>query len=134
MRYIVNRSEIVAEKQAYVLVEKFLTCKMCGGLWKTKEGMKIHDMGGVKYSFVLFHKLDVQKVINRGSWSFEHAMLVYYQVKEGEDPLTVKLQELEIWVQIYNIPQDFLSKSILKSVGSSIGRYVQSDPATFEGG
>lgn len=140
---IVNNNEIVAQKQIYVLVGKFLTEKninysamqnVMAGLWRPKEGMEVHDMGGLKYSFVFFHKLDVQKVIDGGPWSFEQAMLVYHQVKEGEDPLTLKLQELEIWVQIYDIPRGFLSEGILKSVGSSIGRYVQSDPATFEGG
>lgn len=69
-----------------------------------------------------------------GPWSFEQVMLVYHQVKEGEDSLAVPLQQVEMWVHIYDIPRGFLSENILKSVGSSIGKYIRSDPGIFEGG
>ncbi|XP_074336020.1 uncharacterized protein LOC141673185 [Apium graveolens] len=78
--------------------------------------------------------MDVQKVIEGGSWSFEQAMLVLHQVKPGEDPLMIKLREIDMWVQVYDIPQGFLSENILKSVGSAMGRYIKLDPDTFEGG
>lgn len=45
----------------------------------------------------------------------------------------VKLQETKMWVQVYDIPRGLLSVHILKSVGESIGRYVKSDPANFNG-
>lgn len=140
---VVAENEMVAPKQTYMLVGKFLTEKninynamqnVMAGLWRPKEGMEVYEMGGARFSFVFFHKMDLQKVIDGGPWSFEQAMLVYNQVGEGEDPVTVKLQEVEMWVQIYDIPRGFLSETILKSIGSSIGRYIKSDPGTFEGG
>lgn len=81
-----------------------------------------------------YHELDIQKVIDGGPWSFEQAMLVYHQVKDGEDPTAVPLQQVDMWVQVYDIPRGFLSENILKSVGSSIGTYIKSDPSTFVGG
>lgn len=140
---IVPSNEVVAQKQTYMLVGKFLTEKninyhamqnVMAGLWRPKEGMEVYEMGGQRYSFVFFHKLDLQKVIDGGPWSFEQAMLIYHQVEEGEDPIAVPLQQVEMWVQIYDIPRGFLSENVLKSVGSSIGKYIKSDPGTFEGG
>lgn len=61
-------------------------------------------------------------------------MLVYHQVQEGEDPIAVPLQHVEMWVQIYDIPKGFLSENILKSVASYIGTYIKSDQNTFVGG
>lgn len=61
-------------------------------------------------------------------------MLVLTQVDIGEDPLAITLNELQMWVQIYDIPHGFLSENILKSVGSSIGWYIHSDLTTFTGG
>lgn len=122
---------------------KFLTGKninysamqnVMAGLWRPNEGMEVYEMGGFRYSFVFFHKLDLQKVIEGGPWSFEQAMLVYHQIREGEDPTAVPLKNVEMWVQIYDIPRGFLSENILKSVGSAIGEYIKSDPGTFEGG
>lgn len=136
------RTEIVEQKQTYVLVGKFLTEKninfmamqnVMAVLWRPKEGMEVHDLGGMRYSFVFYHKMDLQKVIDGGSWSFEQAMLVVHQLGGMEDPLTVKIQEVDIWVQVYDIPRGFLSENVIRSVGSSIGKYIKSDSTTFDG-
>lgn len=59
-----------------MLVGKFLTEKninynamqnVMAGLWRPKEGTEVHEMGGLRYSFVFFHKLDIQKVIDGGA-------------------------------------------------------------------
>lgn len=140
---IVPSEEVVATKPTYMLIGRFLTEKninynamqnVMAGLWRPKEGMEVYDMGGMRYSFVFFHTLDMQKVLDGGPWSFEQAMLVLHQVKKGEDPLIVPLNQIDMWVQIYDIPRGFLSENILKSVGSSIGTYIKTDPSTFVGG
>lgn len=46
-------------------------------LWRPKEGMEVNDLGGYRYLFVLYHVMDLHKVLERGSWSFEQNMLVY---------------------------------------------------------
>lgn len=52
---IVANTYVVATKQTYMLVGKFLTEKninfnamqhVMAGLWRLKEGMEVHDMGG----------------------------------------------------------------------------------------
>lgn len=105
---IVEKSDALGLKHTYVLVGKFLTKKninfnvmqnVLASLWRPKEGMEVHDLGGLRYSFVFYHKMDGQKVIDGGPWSFEQAMLILHQLKDGEDPYMVKLQDLEIWVQ-----------------------------------
>lgn len=105
---IVEKSDALELKHTYVLVGKFLTKKninfnvmqnVLTSLWRPKEGMEVHDLGGLRYSFVFYHKMDGQKVIDGGPWSFEQAMLILHQLKDGEDPYMVKLQDLEIWVQ-----------------------------------
>lgn len=138
----VEGEEIIENTQTFVLVGKFLTEKninfnamqnVMASLWRPKEGMEVHDLGGARYSFVFYHPLDLQKVIEGGPWSFEQSMLVCYQVAGNEDLHTVKLHEVDIWIQIYDMPKGFISEKILKSVGDSIGRYVKSDSANFEG-
>lgn len=139
---VVSSSEVVAQKQMYVLIGKFLTEKsinfnamqnVMATLWRPKEGMEVHDLVGFRYSFVLYHKMDVQKVIEGGPWSFEQAMLVLHELTPTEDSSMVELQNADIWVQIYDIPRGFLSENILKNVGDSMGKYIRSDPKTFDG-
>lgn len=77
--------------------------------------------------------MDMQKVLEAGPWAFEQNMLVYNKVSDMKDPHTVKLEEVDIWVQVYDIPTGFLSENILKSVGSYIGKFIKSNPSNFDG-
>lgn len=69
---IVPTDEVVVSKQTYMLVGRFLTEKninynamqnVMAGLWRPKEGMEVYEMGDLIYSFVFFHKLDIQKLL-----------------------------------------------------------------------
>ncbi|XP_074374460.1 uncharacterized protein LOC141714863 [Apium graveolens] len=126
----------------YVLVGKFLTEKninfnamqnVMAAFWRLKEGMEVHDMGDSRYSFVQYHKIDMQRIVEGGPWSFEQAMFILHELAPTEDPSMVKLQNADIWVQIYDIPRGFLSENILRSVGDLVGRYIRLDPKNFDG-
>lgn len=137
---LVGEEPITNDVQTYVLVGRFLTDKninfnamqnVLASLWRPKEGMEVHDLGNSRYSFVFFHMLDLQKVMEGGPWTFEQSMLVFHHLSRNEDPHLVTLQEVDIWVQIYDIPKGFMSETILKNIGDSFGRYIKSDPSNF---
>lgn len=102
-------------------------------VWRPREGMEIHDIGGFRYSFVFYHIMDLNKVIEGGPWSFEQNMLVYSRLNEGEAAQSIVLNGVDIWVQVYDVPTGFLSENILKNIGMSIGNYIKADPASLEG-
>lgn len=139
---VLGREEVQEKKTTFVLIGKFLTEKninlqamqnVMASIWRPKEGVEIHDIGAYRYSFVFYHVMDLRKVLEGGPWSFEQNMLIYKQQKEGEDPQEMELNEMEIWVQIHDIPKGFLSETVLKNVGMYIGKYVKSDPASLDG-
>lgn len=91
---IIGANQIVQKRESFVLVGRLLTEKninfpamqnVLASLWRPREGMEIHDIGGRRYSFVFYHPMDLQKVLDGGPWSFEQSMLVYNRVKENED-------------------------------------------------
>ncbi|XP_074322934.1 uncharacterized protein LOC141659900 [Apium graveolens] len=140
---VVANNEVVEQKPTYMLVGKFLTEKninfqamqnLMASLWRPREGMEVYEMGDRKYSFIFYHKLDVAKVMEGGPWSFEQSMLVLHQVEMGDDPTAVEIQDMEMWIRIYDMPRGFVSENILKNIGAAMGKYVKSDPTTFEGG
>ena len=139
---VVGTEEVLEKKATFLLIGRFRTDKninfqamqnVMAFLWRPKQGMEIHDIGGFKYSFVFYHIMDLRKVIEGGPWSFEQNMLVYKQLKEAEDPQMMELYEVEIWVQVHDVPKGFNSKNIMKSVGTYIGKYVKADPANVDG-
>lgn len=96
--------------------------------------MEIHDLGGQRYSFVFFHVLDRLKVLEGGPWTFEQSLLVYHCLLEGEDPFAVKLNTMDIWLQIYDLPRGLISENILQSIGDYVGKFIKSDPTNMNGG
>lgn len=139
---VVGQDEVTKPKDSYVLIGRFLMEKninfttmqnVLASVWRPKEGVKIHDLGGMWYSFVFYHPLDLRKVVEGGPWSFEHGMLVYKQIAGEEDPQVVPLNKADIWIQVYDVPKGFVSESILQSIANFIGCFVKSDPMNLNG-
>lgn len=87
----IGDNEGVQQKQTFILVGRFLTeininflamQNVLAALWRPKEGVEIHDLGGQRYSFVFYHVLDMQKVIEGGSWTFEQNILMFHRLAE----------------------------------------------------
>lgn len=85
-RYCNHRWKVEKPKTTYTLIGHFLTDKninfnvmqnVLASLLCPKEGMEIHDIGGYQYSFVFYHPLDLQKILDGGPWTFEQNLLVY---------------------------------------------------------
>lgn len=84
-------------------------------------------MGGYRYSFVFFHILDLQKVIDGGPWTFEQSLLVYHRLQLNEDPHLVPLNSMDIWLQLYDVPKGLVSDKVLQSIGNYVGDSVKTD-------
>lgn len=130
------------EIKTYVLVGRFVTEKninfgamqnVMASLWRPREGMEIHDLGGQRYSFVFYHVLDMQ-VLDGGPWTFEQSLSVYHHLKENEDSHLVTLNKTDMWVQVYDLPKELISENIFTSIGNYLGAFFKSDPANIQGG
>lgn len=141
-RVIIPEREVVKQQNTYVLVGRFLQKNInfnamqniLASLWRPKEGMEIHDLGGHRYSFVFFHVLDMQKELDRGPWTFEQSLFVYHKLEGNEDPHLIILNKSDIWVQAYDLPKGLVSENILMNIGNFMGIFVKSDPTNFNRG
>lgn len=95
--------------------------------------MQIQDLGGRRYSFIFYHVLDMQKVLDGGPWTFEQNLLVYQKSQDNEDPYLVSLNNIDIWLRVYDIPKGLISKRILQSIENYACTLVKSDPANMNG-
>lgn len=94
--------------------------------------MEIHDLGIGRYSFVFYHILELQKVIDGAPWNFKQSLLVFHKL-ETDDPNVVALDRMDIWVQVYDIPLRMLTEKIMQSIRNSVGTFVKMDPTTLNG-
>ncbi|XP_074346769.1 uncharacterized protein LOC141685575 [Apium graveolens] len=140
--FIIGEDEIRKNQQSFVLVGRFISEKninfnamqnVMASLWRPREGMEVFELGGDRFSFVFYHVMDLQKVIDGGPWSFEQSPLVLQRLGEGEDPKEIKLNKMEIWLQVHDLPQGFMSERILQSIGEFVGGFVKIDKIDVEG-
>lgn len=122
---LVGEDEVIPIKQKFILVGRFLTDKniqatqnVLAALWRSKEGVEIHDLGGQRYSFVFYHVLDMEKVVEEGPWTFEQSLLITHKLGETEDANTMDLNKMDIWVQVYDLPQSMVTDRIIKPIGN----------------
>lgn len=141
-RVIMGEDDVRHVTETFVLVGHFLTEKnmnftamqnLMASLWRQREGMQIQDLGGRRYSFIFYHVLDMQKVLDGGPWTFEQNLLVYQKSQDNEDPYLVSLNNIDIWLRVYDIPKGLISKRILQSIENYACTLVKSDPANMNG-
>lgn len=125
----VNRFELC-------LVGKFLTEKnlnvramksKMADIWRPAMGINIKMLTPGLFLFQFYHKDDMKWMMNNGPWSFDNAMLITSVIPTGEDPTKVPLNEVEFWIQIYDLPPGFMAESIGKQLGNFFGSFVSYD-------
>lgn len=98
-------------------------------LWKPAMGITIRMLKEGIFLFQFYHKDDMQWMVNNGPWSFDNTMLVTSVIPVGEDPLKVDLNEIDFWIQIYDLPSGFMTESVGKQLGNFFGSFVLYDPS-----
>lgn len=112
------------------LVGKFLTEKnlnlramksKLANLWRPMIGITIKMLKPGIFLFQFYHKNDLKWMLTNGPWSFDGAILVVNSIKAREDPTMVFLNEMEMWIQIYNIPVGLMNERVGKQLGNFLG-------------
>lgn len=130
--------EEVGNKFELFLVGRFLTEQniniraiklKTADLWKPKMGININVLKPGIFLFQFYHKNDMKWMMSNRPWSFDNAMLVTNVIQAGEDPTKVVLNEVESWIQIYDLPSGYMFESIGKQLGNFFGKFVMYDPS-----
>lgn len=83
------------------------------------------------FLFKFFHELDLQRVLDDGLWTFNNQALLIKRLEMGEQLSEIKLKELYMWIQIYDLPIGFNSESILKSMWQLCWEVLNVRPKKF---
>lgn len=103
-------------------------------IWRPVKGVFMEETNWPNtFLFKFFHDLDMQRVLKDGPWTFNQQVLLVKQLNMDEQLKDVKLSELYIWVQVYDVPIGFNSEHVLKSIGNYVGRYMESNPKNLQG-
>ncbi|XP_074352931.1 uncharacterized protein LOC141692091 [Apium graveolens] len=126
----------------WCLVGKFLTDSSIdfhamqhkmASLWRPGKGMYVKQLDSNRFLFQFYHEIDIKRVCDGSPWTFGHFHLVFERLKDGMDPRTMCINNLEIWVQLHDLGAGFMSQRVVTDIGNYIGRFVESDTNNFVG-
>ncbi|XP_019160472.1 PREDICTED: uncharacterized protein LOC109157046 [Ipomoea nil] len=111
-----NDVEATTTKPTWRLVGRFLTTKIIklefmsqviASVWQPVMGVQVAEIQPGLFLFVFYHEMDMQLVLDGGSWSFENHTLVCKQVEDGAIPVSIPLDTSDMWVQLHDLPLGF---------------------------
>ncbi|ONK81415.1 uncharacterized protein A4U43_C01F28970 [Asparagus officinalis] len=76
----------------------------------------------------------MNRVLDNGPWTFNNHLLLLKHLQEDENPSSIELVHMNLWVQIYDVPVGFRSERVLVQIGNFVGSFLSSDPKNFSGG
>uniref|UniRef100_A0A803PSL9 DUF4283 domain-containing protein n=1 Tax=Cannabis sativa TaxID=3483 RepID=A0A803PSL9_CANSA len=96
----------------WCLVGRFLSNRMIdfdkmrnilASLWQPGMEMFVKKLENNRFLFQFYHEIDIQRVINGSPWTYERMQLIIQRLPVGGDPYDVRLNNLDIWVQIHDV-------------------------------
>ncbi|KAJ9176410.1 hypothetical protein P3X46_011723 [Hevea brasiliensis] len=82
----------------------------------------------------ILSKVDLNRVIEGGPWSFNNHLLITHHLKPRKIPVQVPLIYSEFWVQIHDLPVGFNTEVVAQKLGNFIGKFLFYDSVNSSGG
>ncbi|MBA0562302.1 hypothetical protein Golob_007357 [Gossypium lobatum] len=83
-------------------------------VWHPIGGVSISDLNKRIFLFRLYHKMDTDRIKAGGPWNFNSHLLVMCKLRDGDDPKTVPLFNVDFWVLVQYLPYGFMSELVAK--------------------
>ncbi|CAN0847554.1 hypothetical protein LINGRAHAP2_LOCUS5038 [Linum grandiflorum] len=95
--------------------------------WEPGRDVEMDELEGGLYLFRFEHQLDVRKVMDKGPWHFNGAMLVAHELYQGELPDQVPLTQIPFWVQVHKLSFRYFNEQVGQALGNFVGSYLDYD-------
>ncbi|KAF4363665.1 hypothetical protein F8388_026273 [Cannabis sativa] len=102
-------------------------------LWKPVRGMYVKELSPNLFLFQFYHEMDIHRVITGSPWTFDRKHLILERLKEGDNPKAMKLDKMEMWVQIHDLQPGCMTEAVVRAAGAYLGGFVETDPNNFIG-
>ncbi|KAK1400198.1 hypothetical protein POM88_010061 [Heracleum sosnowskyi] len=81
-------------------------------LWRPRRGLYVKQMDNNRFLFQVYHEMDIMRVIEGSPWTFGRFHLVMERLKSGDDPRTMEIGKIDLWVQLHGMTPGFMSQRV----------------------
>ena len=109
-------------------VAKVMLCKA----WASCQYFHITDIGVNRFMFTVHFESEAKRIIDEGLWNVFGKLLL---VRMWDPALSVsKLDTSKImpWVQLYDVPLEFISNINAHQIGENLGAVIQVDSVVID--
>lgn len=89
-------------------------------IWQPEEGILVREVNGSMFFFQFYHSSDLKKVLEGGPWTYDNHLFILHKMKPGDSPTEVPLFYTNFWVQVYDVPAEYMSEAFVNSLESSL--------------
>ena len=127
---------LLGVNQGLVLVGKFCTKRRVNleaigqalrSVWRTKRDFEVSDMGENKVLFLFQEKEDLDRILLRGSWSFDKYILLLHKLEVGESISSLTFHKAAFWIQIHGLPTLSQTREAGLHIGGILGKVEKVD-------
>ncbi|KAL6507520.1 hypothetical protein OROGR_023715 [Orobanche gracilis] len=132
---------VAVNRDTWSLVGRFLTDKpikveamqqVMASVWRPTRCIDVFKIGENLFRFDFYHEKERARIMeNIGPWSFENSTLACQYLEPGVPPETVRLEMVDMWVQVHGLPRDQATEEYLVRIGNSIDKFLSLDPLNF---
>ncbi|XP_060963951.1 uncharacterized protein LOC133033270 [Cannabis sativa] len=116
-----------------VILEKEEEENMMAFLWQPGMGMYVKELNPNLFLFQFYHEVDIQRVIDGSPWTYDRKPFIFTRLKEGDNPRLVKINHVDMWVQLHDLQTGNMTLSVVTALENFIGTFLESDPNNFLG-
>ena len=100
-------------------------------VWKPGRGMFVKPLEANRFMFQFYHEIDIKRVVEGSPWTFGRFHLAFVRLKQKDDPRTVPINTMDIWIQLHDMNPGFMSLRVVKDIGNYIGQFIESNINNF---
>lgn len=96
-------------------------------VWKVRSGLNIARIKNNWYAVTFFSEGDYNFVARGGPWIYKGNALLVGQFKGDDQPSEAELNEVPVWVRVYNVPWDKQTVDYGNFLGGLLGKVLEVD-------
>lgn len=96
-------------------------------LWQPEKKMDVALTENNRFLFQFFDQADMERVLQTGPWHFDSYPMLLRKLQFGENPLTMPIDTMDIWIQVHNLPFGFMNEPMGSLLGNHVGKLLKYD-------
>lgn len=130
---LVARKTLVGKVIAAKALNKTAVKGLMAKAWQEYENLQISDLGFNKFIFTFSEINHAKEVIARAPWYVtNHLLCLQHWIREVS-PHELYFDENPVWIQVHNLPLEYLNSQNVTTILSKIGRVMEVEEPIVEG-